>query len=85
MKKLILIIAILVLSGCETDNKGSEITLSNAGYTSIKTGGYAFFMCKDNLKIKTKFSAINPRGVKVNGAVCCGLLFEKCIIEISNH
>lgn len=69
MRRLALLVAALTLAGC-TDPDGARRALADAGFTDVKIGGYAAFMCgKDDL-YATSFEAVNPLGRTVRGAVC---------------
>lgn len=71
--KRLFLIAALALSAC-TNEEETRRTLNAAGYTDIQIGGYAAFACGQDDTYSTRFSAANPRGVIVEGVVCCGLL-----------
>jgi hypothetical protein len=68
-----------VCIGC-TDDSSTRKTLQNAGYTDIQTTGYSMFSCSDSDTFSTGFTAKNPKGVRVSGVVCCGLL-KSCTIR----
>ena len=74
MKK-ILILALLCLSttACYS-TADAEKALTAAGFTDIKVRGPAPFSCSDNDTFKTAFTARNPKGEVVSGAVCSGWL-----------
>lgn len=59
----------LTLSGCTQPDR-SFFTLQDQGYTEIKIGGYAWFMCSEDDNFATRFTAVSPSGTKVSGAVC---------------
>jgi len=81
MKKLLLtLICVLPLLSC-TNEDATVRTLTDAGYSEIKTTGYAFWYCSDNDHYHTGFQAKNPRGMIVEGAVCCGLMTKGCTIR----
>lgn len=73
MRKTILIIAVLLISGCSSSNDAQK-ALKAAGYTDIQTHGKAFFACSKDDTFATKFSATNSKGERVSGAVCSGWL-----------
>ena len=66
-------------AGCTASDRTAE-TLAKAGYTEIKTGGYAVMACSDSDTFHTKFTAKNPAGVKVSGVVCCGWI-KDCTVR----
>lgn len=74
MKKIILI-AVLFLTAC-SNPEDARRTLNAAGYTDIKTQGYAMFSCGSDDFYATKFSAKNPAGNDTKGTVCSGLLIK---------
>lgn len=78
MKKLWLLAGIL-LAGCTAPGWSRE-ALEKSGYTDIETGGYSWFGCGKDDEFSTKFSAVNPAGVRVSGVVCCGLL-KSCTVR----
>lgn len=67
------LVAATMISGCTNTNKTRE-TLDNLGFKNIQVGGYAWFACGDDYTYATHFSATNPNGKLVRGAVCCGIL-----------
>jgi uncharacterized membrane protein len=84
LKKGVLIVVVVfmvVLSGCSNGEKARQ-ALESAGYTSIKTDGYAWFSCSDDDFYQTKFTAVNPQGKRVNGVVCSGMFFKKSTIRL---
>ncbi len=77
MKKLF-IIALLVI-GC-TDEDGSEKALTSQGFSDIQFTGYSAFNCSQDDIFATGFRARNPKGLMVEGTVCCGLL-KMCTVR----
>lgn len=72
MKRLaILALAGLTLAAC-SDPKAAMKALDDAGFTDITVGGYAAWSCGKDDSYATKFTATNPRGKRVSGAVCSG-------------
>jgi len=71
MKKLAFLFLCFSLAGC-TDPIKSEQVLSENGYTEIKIGDYAYFMCGRDDQYATSFTAKSPSGKYVKGAVCGG-------------
>jgi len=69
-----------VLAGC-TNSEDANRALSNAGYTDIRTGGYAWLDCSKDDFYHTEFTAGNPNGQQVAGVVCSGLLFKSATIR----
>ena len=79
MRKLLIILAIIGLFGCTSPSRTVN-TLQQAGYTEIQTTGYSFFSCGEDDAFSTGFTATNPRGDRVSGTVCCGLV-KSCTIR----
>ena len=73
-------ILILLAASC-TDEESTISTLQKSGYTNIKIGDYAWFDCSENDFFRTRFSATNVNGERVEGVVCCGLLFKSCTVR----
>ena len=71
MKKLVALFLTVAITGC-TDPIKAERVLSENGYTEIKTGDYAYFMCGKDDQYATSFTAKSPSGKYVHGAVCGG-------------
>lgn len=69
-----------LLSGC-TDEESTRRTLENAGYTDVQTTGYEMFSCGEDDTYQTGFIATNPKGKRVKGVVCCGLIAKGCTIR----
>lgn len=82
--KLSLIVAAIgclaLMAGC-TDEENTVRTLESAGFTHVKTTGYAFWECGKDDTFHTGFTATNPAGKEVSGTVCCGLLTKGCTIR----
>lgn len=72
MKKLIIaatLITVFALTACSSANDANK-ALTAAGFTNIETHGYSFFGCGEDDTFKTKFTATNPAGKRVDGVVC---------------
>lgn len=72
---------LLLFLACMTDNAATVSTLHKAGYSDIRTDGYAWLMCGDGDTYHTAFTAKNPAGETVSGAVCCGMWSKGCTIR----
>ena len=70
----------MLVTGC-VDKKEANKTLTNAGFSNIKTYNYSWFACSEDDFYHTKFTAINPIGKEVSGVVCSGLLFKNSTIR----
>lgn len=72
MKKLILaaaLITVFALTAC-TSAVDTNKALTSAGFTNIEINGYSFFGCGKEDTFRTKFTATNPQGQRVEGVVC---------------
>ena len=67
-------------AGCTAPDRSRE-TLEKAGYRNIKIkDGYQWLTCGKGDTYATGFSATNPEGRPVEGAVCCGIM-KGCTIR----
>ena len=83
-KAALLLLITAFASGC-SDNEGAKRLLEKQGYTNVQTDGYAWLACsqkEDN--IATKFTAVNPSGYTVSGAVCRGLWGKNSTIRFDD-
>ena len=71
--KAILIVLAVILAGCTQPDRANE-ALSDAGYTDVRIGGYAWFACSERDTFATSFTATGPTGRPASGAVCSGFL-----------
>lgn len=76
---IVLIICLYALMAC-SDYDRSRKTLESAGFTDIVITGYEPFSCSDDDTYSTGFNAKNPKGVVVDGVVCCGVV-KACTIR----
>ena len=78
-----MIFAMVLLGGsllaCTNDDASKE-ALQKAGFTEVRTEGYAWTGCGEGDDYATKFRAKNPQGVVVTGVVCCGM-WKSCTIR----
>lgn len=74
-----LFVIVFGTSGC-TDGTRSEAALRAAGYDEITTTGWKPLVCGEEDTFSTGFNALSPRGEKVSGTVCCGLV-KGCTIR----
>lgn len=79
MKKILVGFAVLILSAC-TNQDATLKTLRASGFKDIQIGGYSFACSKDD-SYCTKFTATNPNGETVSGAVGCGYWLKGCTIR----
>lgn len=80
MKKLLLLLSMLVVSGC-TSEADAFRALEAEGYKDIQITGYNFFACSKDDTFQTGFTAKNKDGRTVTGTVCSGLLFKGATIR----
>jgi len=69
----------LFLTSC-TDEGRTRSTLHSIGFTDVQTQGYDMWACSEDDSYSTQFTATNPQGQRVSGAVCCGLL-KNCTVR----
>lgn len=80
MKKILLIIGLLLLTGC-CNKDDAYNALHSAGYTNVKITSYHWFACSDDDFYHTGFIATNIRNERVSGTVCSGLFFKNSTIR----
>jgi hypothetical protein len=78
---LLLVLFGVSMIGCAPSNEKALSVLTGAGYTEVKLGGFPFFSCSEDDDFNVSFVGVGPSGVKVTGAVCCGLL-KNCTIRL---
>lgn len=71
MRRFVLCIA-LALAACD-DPSTAKRALEDAGFTDIHLNGWSAWWCGKDDMYTTTFTAKNPRGQTVSGAVCSGL------------
>lgn len=72
MKKLLLTLTLLVLTGCTNADKATSV-LHKQGYTDIEITGYDFFACSEDDLYATGFEAKSVTGEFISGTVCSGM------------
>ncbi len=77
---LFAVILALVVGACDVSDGETTRVLSAQGFTDVKTHGHAWFACSKDDSFATSFTAKNPAGVPVSGAVCCGLM-KSCTVR----
>jgi hypothetical protein len=84
MKKLMTVILVvlgmMLLPACANESDSRD-ALQKAGFTQIEITGWEPFSCGKDDSWSTGFRATNPQGQKVDGVVCCGLVFKSCTIR----
>ena len=64
-----------------SDEGAAKDSLVKAGFEDIKITGYSPLSCGEDDFSSTGFTATNANGTKVEGVVCCGLIFKECTIR----
>jgi hypothetical protein len=82
MRRLLLLaMACAALAGCYSTNDATS-ALQAQGFTDIRVTGHAWFAsCGKDDTFATSFTARNPQGRVVSGAVCSGLIFRNATIR----
>lgn len=68
---LFLLAPVAVIVGSCTNPDATRSTLEDMGFTNIEITGYDAFACSDSDGTCTGFTALNPQGRPVKGAVGC--------------
>lgn len=64
-----------LFAGCFTGDDEARRAAEAAGMSDVRLDGTAWFACNsDQDKTGLRFTATNPRGQRVSGVVCCGIL-----------
>lgn len=80
MKKLWCVVMVLMALGC-TDEHSTRRALDAEGMTEVEVTGYDYWACGGDDWFHTGFTATNPQGRRVDGVVCCGLVFKNCTVR----
>lgn len=78
--KRFLLIAPLLLAGC-TDPTTAQKALDDLSFTEIQMTGWRVLTCGEGYFYHTGYSAKNPSGKVVTGAVCSGFLFKGSTVK----
>lgn len=70
MKKIAFAVAALAALAACTDTEGAKRAAENSGLTEVEAGGYSLFGCGQDDMFRTKFTAKNAVGKRVEGVVC---------------
>lgn len=81
MKYALAVVGIVVGCAACANDEDTIRTLRSSGYTDIRTTGWSPMSCGKDDTFETGFSAVNPAGIRVNGVVCCGLVFKGCTVR----
>ena len=68
------------VAGCTDADNATRILEAN-GFHDIEITGYSWFSCSEKDTQSTGFKAVGPTGIKVEGAVCSGILFKNSTIR----
>jgi len=86
MKMKIALMAMMVVGLTACSNSDDAVrALDGAGYTAVETHGWSAFACSRDDFFSTKFTATNPNGKRVSGAVCSGLFFKNAKITFQRR
>ena len=67
--------------GCKVSDGRARRVLDDQGFTDVKLGGDAWWSCgKDDSETRS-FTAINARGQRIEGVVCCGVWGKACTVR----
>ena len=77
-RRLVILFLITLMAGC-TSEPDARRALESEGFTDIEITGYRWFGCGRDDQYQTGFSAINPRGKRIEGVVCSGWLKSAAI------
>lgn len=72
--------ATLAMSGCEVSAGDARRALEASGFDDIELTGYAWFACGADDEYASSFRALDARGRKVSGVVCCGI-WKSCTVR----
>ncbi len=64
-----------------TDESGARKALNAQGFSDIEITGWDALSCGKDDTSSTGFRAKNVKGERVEGVVCCGLLFKNCTVR----
>lgn len=73
-KSVIVVAAMVALSGCGVNPQNASRALEAQGLTQVQIGGWSMFGCGQDDTFKSSFTAIGANGQKVKGTVCSGWL-----------
>lgn len=79
MKIVLVIVLSTILLWCSYSEDRAIVALKKHGYTQVKIDGYRWIGCQMGDDFHTGFEAISPKGVRVTGVVCFGVLKEPII------
>ncbi|MGC1550745.1 MAG: hypothetical protein WA777_19660 [Rhodanobacter sp.] len=79
-KSAYILILCLALAGCYSTNDAKK-AMEAQGFTNIEVTGHAWFACSEDDTFATSFTATNPQGKKVSGAVCSGMFFKNATVR----
>lgn len=82
IKSIFLSVIFTFLCAC-TNSHDAVKALTAIGFTNIEMTGFAWFACSGEDWYSTGFSATNPQGLTVEGAVCSGLYLKNSTIRFS--
>lgn len=75
-----LFLLLLALGNYGTSPEQVRDVLHKQGFENVKPGSITAFACSEDDMPGRQFVATNPRGVEVEGVVCCGV-FKNCTVR----
>ncbi len=76
---MIYVLFLFSLLAC-SDDASARRTLEASGFSNIETTGFSFG-CGESDALSTGFVATNHQGQRVEGVVCCGVVFKCCTVR----
>lgn len=76
----LLLLLLFTLGNYGTSPEQVNTTLNKQGFEKVVPGELSLFGCGEDDMPGRRFVAVNPRGVEVEGIVCCGL-FKNCTVR----
>lgn len=77
LNELMIVVAIIGVVASNigyADKEFATAFLQQEGFTAIDVKGRTFFGCGKSFEFwRTEFTAINSRGIRINGVICDGL------------
>lgn len=68
-----------LIAACTNEPRARQV-LEEEGMTDVVITGYVWAACSDDDATHTGFTAMNAKGKKVSGVVCCGML-KSCMVR----
>ena len=75
------VLLVTILGGACTNETDARRALESEGFEHIEFTGYEVWACAEDDLSHTGFKAINSKGMRVQGTVCCGWVFKNCTVR----